>query len=77
MGVVAIDIDHKRATVRGALRLGWVRDGNDYFPQSAWGLPSGPIDPDATPGGDKIQAPKAMVAGDPWNFAFSVPYASV
>ena len=52
-------------------------NGNDYFPQSAWGLPSGPIDPDATPGGDKIQAPKAMVAGDPWNFAFSVPYASV
>jgi hypothetical protein len=52
-------------------------NGNDYFPQSAWGLPSGPIDPEATPGGDKIQAPKAMLAGDPWNFAFSVPYASV
>jgi LysM repeat protein len=52
-------------------------NGNDYFPQSAWGLPSGPVDPDATPPLDKIQAPRTPAAGDPWNFTFSVPYASV
>ena len=50
---------------------------NHYFPESNWGLPSGPINPNPADDGDKIQAPLAPRPGEPWHFSFAVPYASV
>jgi len=50
---------------------------NSYFQQSNWGLPSGPINPNPTGDGDKIQAPRATSAQETWNFSFAVPYASI
>ena len=55
----------------------WPNPENSYFEESNWGLPSGPIHPDADPDGDKIRAPRAAAADDIWHFSCVVPYASV
>ncbi|PWW00610.1 hypothetical protein DFR52_103818 [Hoeflea marina] len=51
--------------------------GNSYFETSNWGLPAGPIDPDAQSSGDKLQAPSSRAADATWKFSVTVPYAQV
>ncbi len=50
---------------------------NQYFPESNWGLPAGPIDPDATPADDKVRAPLTPTTDGDWTFELSAPYSSV
>lgn len=51
--------------------------GNSYFETSNWGLPAGPIDPDAQSSGDKLQLPTSQAADGTWKFNVSVPYTQV
>ncbi len=51
--------------------------GNAFFKESDWGLPCGPIDPEPSNSGDKVQAASAGAPDGIWHFALSVPYAQI
>ncbi|HTW83303.1 MAG TPA: LysM domain-containing protein [Candidatus Sulfotelmatobacter sp.] len=47
---------------------------NPDFHPSTMGLPAGPVDPDAAPGTDKIQAPRLVAELTDWTYRLTLPF---
>lgn len=76
-----IDADWGRAYLRQGFSLLAYRlsanPGNSYFAQSNWGLPAGPLNPDAGSVGSGPRAPAAQSADGLWHFQVALPYTAV